>query len=66
MLFCPEDPVSSIAESRTDIFILIELTVQMADIDLHIRMGFLKAGEAFRCRDDRHEFNLLDVYKRQL
>ena len=58
-LLGPEDPVAGIAQTWKNIGVLVQLTVQMSDIDLDIRVFFLKSLQTFRGGDDAHELDLL-------
>ena len=51
-LLCSKYPIPGIAQSRTDISILIETAVQVTHINLNIRMGLVKTFKSFRGSDD--------------
>ena len=53
-----EDPVARIPEARADVSVLVQLTVDVADVDLNVRMGFMQPLDAFRRGDDAEEFDV--------
>ncbi len=58
ILLCSKDAVPCITQTWTDIGILIQAAVQMAHIDLDIRMGCTETLQAFRRSNDGHKLDL--------
>ena len=60
-LFGSEDPVSRVSKTRADIRVLVETAVQVAYIDLDIRMSLMKTLQAFGSSYNAHEFDGLSA-----
>ena len=41
-LFCAEDAVAGIAQTGADVSVLVQAAVQMADVNLHVRMSLVE------------------------
>ena len=61
ILLCSKDAVPCITQTWTDIGILIQAAVQMAHIDLDIRMGCTETLQAFRRSNDGHKLDLFQM-----
>ena len=57
------------AETGHDVFVFIQLFIQVGAVDLHVGMGFSEGFEALGSSDDAEELDVfdafVDVYKRQ-
>ena len=42
ILFCTENPVSCISQTRADICVFVQLTIHMTYVDLHVRMSLMQ------------------------
>lgn len=59
ILFGAENSISRVTKSRTNISSLIQLSVQMTNINLHIRMNLMKSLQSLRSRNHKHTLNAL-------
>ena len=60
-LFRTEDTVACITQTRADICVFIQLTIQMTNLNLYIGMCLGQSLKAFRSRDDGHELDVLST-----
>ena len=56
-----EYPVAGVAQTGADIGVLVELSVQMADVDLNVGVRLGQHLEALGSGDDAHEFYALSA-----
>ena len=61
LLFRSENSVSGIAESRTDIGVFVQTSVQMSYIDLNIGMRFAQPLKTLGSSYDAHELDVLSA-----
>ena len=57
-LFRTKNSIACIAKSRADIGMFVQAAIQMADVDLNVRMCLVKSFDTFRSSDNTHEFDV--------
>ena len=62
ILFRAENTVSRISESRYNVAVLVQMIVERADVDIHIRMCLLHLFHTFRCCDNAHQADIFYAF----
>ena len=61
-LLCTKHPVASVAQTRNNITMLIQMVIQSPDIYIYIRMILLHFLHTFRCCNNAHQTDIFNSF----
>ena len=61
ILFCTENSVACVAETRNDVVVVIKLFINGAAVNINVRTSLVYILDTLRGCDDAHKLDVLDA-----